>query len=201
MKSAPAKGLWNIVLSGYPRAGKTKLAKRLIADHEYFARIGVDELRTMFFDEYYPCRDEYMTYAMIAEMRDALLRFGYSVVLDSTAPFNVTRQFLLTTRIKPVNPLLVVVTVDRPVLVERTLEKYGDENKVLAYEKRWENPQEGFPVFKFKSNNAEEFDDYYARLLELLQSETHPYKPEFHSALLSGNGIKRALKSFLSKRS
>jgi len=197
--ASTARGLWNVVLSGYPRAGKTKLAKRLIVDHPYFARLGVDELRTMFFHESYPCRDEYMTYSMIAEMRDALLRFGYSVVVDSTAPFNVTRQFLLTTRIKPVNPLLVIVSVDRPVLVERTLEKYGDEDTVLAYEKRWENPQEGFPVFKFKSNNIEEFDDYYARLQELLQSETHPYKPEFHSAL-SSNGIRKALKSFLSKR-
>ena len=201
MENVPAKGLWNIVLSGYPRTGKTKLAKRLIADHACFARIGVDELRAMFFAESYPCRDEYMTYAMIAEIRDELLHFGYSVVLDSTAPFNVTRQFLPTTRIKPVNPLRVIVTGDRPVLVERTLEKYGDEYKVIAYEKRWENPQEGFPVFKFKNNNVEEFDDYYSRLLELLQSETHPYKPEFHSALLSGNGIRRVLKSFLSKHS
>jgi predicted kinase len=200
MATTTANGQWNIVLSGYPRAGKTKLANRLITEHQYFARIGVDELRTMFFSESYPCRDEYMTYSMIAEMRDALLRFGYSVVVDSTAPFNVTRQFLLTTRVKPVNPLLVIVTVDRPVLVERTMETYGDEDKVMAYEKRWENPQEGFPVFKFKSNNEEEFNDYYARLQELLQSETHPYKPEFHSALISGNGIRKTLKSFLSKR-
>ncbi len=200
MAATTAKGLWNIVLSGYPRAGKTKLAQRLIADHQYFARLGVDELRAMFFNEPYPCRDEYMSYSMIAEMRDALLRFGYSVIIDSTAPFNVTRQFLLTTKVRPVNPLLVVVTVDKPVLIERTVEKYGDEDKVLAYEKRWETPQEGFPVFKFKSNNTEEFDDYYARLRELLQSETHPYKPEFHPTLAAGNGIRKALKNFLSKR-
>ena len=60
---------------------------------------------------------------------------------------------------------------------------------------------EGFPVFKFKSSNSEEFDDYYARLSELLQSEMHPYKPEFHSALLSDNGIRKTLRSVLSKRS
>jgi hypothetical protein len=102
--------------------------------------------------------------------------------------------------VKPINPLLVIVTVDKPVLVERTMETYGDEDQVVAYEKRWENPQEGFPVFKFKSNNEEEFKDYYARLQELLQSETHPYKPEFHSALLSGNGIKKTLKNFLGGR-
>jgi predicted kinase len=201
VENVTAKGLWNIVLSGYPRAGKTKLAKQLVNDHQYFVRLGVDELRSMFFNENFPCRDEYMTYSMLAEMRDALLHFGYSVIVDSTAPFNVTRQFLLTTRVKPVNPLLVVVTVDKPILAERTLDKYGDENTVLAYEKRWENPREGFPIFKFKSNNVEEFNDYYARLQELLQSETHPYKPEFHSALLSGNGIKKTLKNFFAKRS
>jgi hypothetical protein len=137
---------------------------------------------------------------MIGEMRDSLLKLGYSVIVDSTAPFNVTRQFLLTTRIKPVNPLLVIVNVDRPVLVERTVEKYGDENAVLAYDKRWEEPQSSFPVFKFRSSNDEEFDDYYARLSELLLSETHPYKPEFHNALFTGNGIRRTLKTFLSKR-
>jgi hypothetical protein len=142
-----------------------------------------------------------MTYSMIGETRDALLRFGYSTLIDSTAPFKVTRQFLLTTKAKPVNPLLVIVTADRPVLIERTLEKCGDEDTVLAYEKCWETPQEGFPVFKFRSSNPEEFEDYYARLCELLQSETYPYKPEFQSALLSGKGIRRALKSFLSKRS
>ena len=201
MSGATVKGLWNIVLSGYPKAGKTKLAKQLIKDHPYFARIGVDELRTMFFAENFPCRDEYMTYSMIAETRDALFRLGYSVVVDSTAPFNVTRQFLLTTRITPVNPLLVVVTADMPILLNRTLERFGDKDTVLAYEKRWENPREGFPVFKFRSSNQEEFDDYYARLSELLQSETHPYKPEFHSALLSGNGIRKTLKSYLNKRS
>ena len=195
------KGLWNIVLSGYPRAGKTKLAKRLMAEQQYFARLGVDELRAMFFDESYPCRDEFMVYSMIAEMRDALLRFGYSVIIDSTAPFNVTRQFLLTTKITPVNPLLIVVSVDRSVLVERTVEKYGDKDKVLAYDKRWEGPESTFPIFKFRSSNPEEFEDYNARLAELLQSETHPFKPEFHPALLSGNGMKRALKIFLSKRS
>ena len=81
-----------------------------------------------------------MNYSMIAETRDTLLPFGYSSVIDSTAPFNVTRQFLLTTRIKPLNPLLVVVTADMPILLESTLEKYGDKDTVIAYEKRWKNP-------------------------------------------------------------
>jgi hypothetical protein len=137
---------------------------------------------------------------MIGEMRDALLKLGYSVVIDSTAPFNVTRQFLLTTQKKPVNPLLVIVSADRPVLLQRTMEKFGDSAAVLAYDKRLEGPDSGFPVFKFRSSSPEEFNAYYARLTELLESETHPFKPEFHTALLSTNDIRKALKSFLGKR-
>jgi predicted kinase len=200
MVGGAVKGLWNIVLSGYPRAGKTMLAQRLVAEKQCFARVGVDELRKMFFDENYPCHDEFVVYSMIAEMRDDLLKFGYSVVIDSTAPFNVTRQFLLSTRIKPVNPLLVVVSVDRSVLTKRTIEKFGDNATILAYDKRWEEPKGEFPVFKFRSSNAEEFDAYYARLTELLESEIHPFKPEFHHTLLSANDIRKTLKSFLSKR-
>lgn len=113
------KGLWNVVLSGYPRSGKTLLAKRLVADYPYFARVSVDELREMLFYETFPCRDEFLVYSMIAEMRDVLLQKGYSVVIDSTAPDNVTRQFLLTSRIRYASKLLIVLNVDKEILVER----------------------------------------------------------------------------------
>jgi predicted kinase len=195
------KGLWNIVLSGYPRSGKTMLARRLVADNQFFARIGVDELREMFFYEAYPCRDEFLVYSMIAEMRDDLLKNGYSVVIDSTAPDNVTRQFLLTTKAKPVNRLLVVFNVDKKILIDRNIEKFADAHPVFAYDKRWEGPKGGIPVFKFKSNNMKEFEAYYARLKELLESETHPFRPEFHSALLPIKEIRKALENFLKKRS
>jgi predicted kinase len=181
--NAAVKGLWNIVLSGYPRAGKSILATRLIADNSHFARIGVDELRAMFFGDVYPCRDEFLIYSMIGDMRDALLEDGYSVVIDSTAPDNVTRQFLLTTKVKPVNKLLLILNVDRKVLIQRNIEKFGDTHAVLAYDKCWEEPETSIPVFKFKSNSNEEFEAYYARLIELLESETHPFKPEFHPHL------------------
>ena len=200
MVGGEVKGLWNIVLSGYPATGKTMLAQRLLDEKPCFARVGVDELRKMFFNEGYPCHDEFVVYSMIAEIRDDLLKFGYSVVIDSTAPINVTRQFLLTTRIKPVNPLLVIVSADRSVLAKRTVEKFGNSATISAYEKRWENPDSGFPVFKFKSSDVEEFDAYYARLVELLESETHPFKPEFHPALLHVDDIRKALRSFLGKR-
>jgi predicted kinase len=194
------KGLWLIVLSGYPGSGKTLLARRLVADYPYLARVGVDELREMLFYEAYPCRDEYLVYSMIAEMRDALLKKGYSVVIDSTAPDNVTREFLLTSKVSLVNSLLVVFNVERDILVERSVERFGTARPIDAYDKRWENPKDGIAIFKFRSNTPEEFEAYYARLKELLESETHPFKPEFQQRILTLKEIRSALKSFLSKR-
>lgn len=191
------KGLWNVVLSGYPRAGKTMLAKRLIAENQNFARIGVDELREMLFNEAPPCRDEFLVYSMIADLRDALLEKGYSVVIDSTAPDNVTRQFLLRTRMKNVNCLLVMLNVDRDILIERNIEKFGDAKAVVAWDKRWQNPTSNIPIFKFKSNNMEEFEAYYARLAELFESEMHPFKPEFRRTFLPLKEIRKALEKFL----
>jgi len=198
--SGGLKGLWLIVLSGYPGSGKTLLARRLVADYPYLARVGVDELREMLFYEAYPCRDEYLVYSMIAEMRDALLKKGYSVVIDSTAPDNVTREFLLTSKVSLVNSLLVVFNVERDILVERSIERFGTARPIDAYDKRWENPKGGIAIFKFKSNTLEEFEAYYARLKELLESEIHPFKPEFQQRILTLKEIRKALKNFLAKR-
>jgi len=201
MNSGSISGLWNVVLSGYPRSGKTRLAMRLLKESQCFARVGVDEMRQMLFNEDYPCRDEFLAYSMIGQTRDALLKFGYSVIIDSTAPVNVTRQFLLTTKVKNVNRLLVVISVDRQVLIKRNLEKFGNADALLAYDRRWEEPKGAIPVFKFKSNNAEEFESYYARLVELLESEIHPFKPEFHPSLLPLDEIRKTLKNFLTQLS
>ena len=193
------KGLWNIVLSGYPRSGKTMLARRLVSESQFFSRVGVDELREMFFNESYPCRDEFLVYSMIAEIRDALLERDYSVVIDSTAPNNATRDFLLTTKVKPVNRLLVILNVNRQILIERNVEKFGDASPVFAWDKRWERPKREIPILKFKSDNMGEFDAYYARLKELLESETHPFKPQFRQAYSPLKDIRRALENFLKR--
>jgi predicted kinase len=195
------KSLWNIVLSGYPRSGKTTLAKRLVADHPNFARIGVDELRNMLFNEAYPCRDEFLVYSTISDMRDALLSKGYSVIIDSTAPDNVTRQFLLTTKTKHTNELLIIVTAEKHSLITRNVETFGDTHPIEAYDKRWENPKKNTPIFKFKSTNTQEFENYHSRLEELLESEMHPFRPEFRHAHLSLGEMTKALKNFLAKHS
>jgi predicted kinase len=189
------RGRWNVVLSGYPNSGKTLLAKRLVAEYLSFVRVNVDLLRQMLFDESPPCRDEYALYSLIAETRDALLKRGYSVVIDSTAPDNVTREFLMSARPKLVNELLVVFNVDRETLVKRSIERCGDANLIIAWDKRWEQPRKECCLFKFKSNNMEEFENSYSVLTELLESETHPFKPEFRPKLLPLKEIRKRLKN------
>ena len=172
--SIAVRGLWNIVLSGYPRSGKTMLARRLVSESQSFSRVGVDELREMFFNEVYPCRDEFLVYSMIAEMRDALLERGYSVVIDSTAPDNVTREFLLTTRFEAVNRLVILFNVNRDILIRRNVEKFDNARLVFAWDKRWQKPKPEIPLLKFGSNNMEEFDAYFSRLKELWKAKHTP---------------------------
>jgi predicted kinase len=190
-----ANGLWNVVLSGFPNSGKTLLARRLVAEYQSFARVNVDVLREMFFSETPPCRDEYTVYSLIVEVRDALLRRGYSVVVDSTAPDNVTREFLMSARIKRLNELLVVFNVDREVLIRRSVERCGDANLLLAWNKRWEKPKKECCLFKFKSNDIEEFEGSYSAITELLESETHPFRPEFRPKMLPLKEIRKRLKN------
>ncbi|MEM3731682.1 MAG: AAA family ATPase [Candidatus Bathyarchaeia archaeon] len=187
-------------MSGYPRSGKTTLAYRLVADNQNFARVGVDELRTMLFNEAPPCRDEFLIYSMIAEMRDDLLKRGYNVIVDSTAPDNATREFLLSTKVGGVNRLLIVLNVERSILIKRNIERFGNADPVIAWDKRWEEPKGNIPIFKFKNNNMLQFEVYYARLKELLESETHPFKPEFYPIPSPLKEIRKTLKNFLKKR-
>lgn len=194
------KGLWNVVLSGYPKTGKTLLARRLVVEHRTFARVGIDELRQMLFNEVPPCRDEFLVYSLIAETRDMLLEKGYSVIIDSTAPDNVTRAFLLATKVKNVNRLVVLFNVEREIIIERNIALFGDASPVFAWDERWETPKGGIPIFKFKSNNAEEFEAYYARLKELLESEMHPFKPEFLRPTLPLKKLQETFKTFLRKK-
>jgi predicted kinase len=196
--SRTVKERWNIVLSGYPNSGKTLLAKKLIADYQCFARVNVDALREMLFNETPPSRDEYAVYALVAQTRDALLRQDYSPVIDSTAPDNVTREFLLSTRISPINELLVILNVDRQTLIQRSIQRNGNPDRIYAWDKRWEQPKKECCLLKFKSNNMKEFEESYAILTELLESETHPFKPEFRTRLFPLNEIRKRLKTFLS---
>jgi predicted kinase len=161
------------VLTGYPSSGKTLLARRLVQDRSSFARISGDDLRTMFFNEPIPSRDEELLYSILAFTRDELLRRQYSTVLDTTAPTNRTRHFLTNTKVPRVESLLIVVVASRQSLLERTHAR-GHFGAVEAWDRSWESP-------KFRNDNLEEFNTNYYVLTELLNSRIHPYRKRFFS--------------------
>ena len=131
--------LWNLVLSGYPGSGKTVLAKRLVSENRGFVRLSVDDLRDMFFGSIEPEKDEEFVYNCLASLRDLVLRGGRSVVLDSTAPNNSTRQFLLKTRVEGVIRLVVLLMVEKNKIEGRNRER-GMTGAVEAWDKAWEKP-------------------------------------------------------------
>ena len=172
--------LWNLVLTGYPSSGKTLLARRLVQDKPDFVRISGDDLRTMFFNEPIPSRDEDLIYSTLGHVRDELLRRGYNVVIDATAPTNRTRSFLMRTKVKNVDSILIVVVASREELLERTRVR-SHFGAVEAWDAAWQPPAKEVPTFKFRNDNLEEFGTNYYVLTELLNSRIHPFRKRFLS--------------------
>lgn len=165
-------------MSGYPGSGKTVLARRLVSENESFVRLSVDDLRNMLFSRVEPPKDEEFVYNTLATLRDQMLRSGRSVVLDSTAPKNTTRQFLLNTRVEGVIRLVVLLIVDKNELQGRNRER-GIEGAVEAWDKSWENPPSNMPVMKFRNNSLAEFETSHYVLTDLLRSKVNPYRRRF----------------------
>jgi predicted kinase len=173
--------LWNLVLSGYPGSGKTVLARRLVSENSSFVRLSVDDLRNMFFGPIEPKDDEFV-YSCLASLRDLVLRSGRSVVLDSTAPRNTTRQFLLNTKVEGAIRLVVLLMVEKNELEGRNRER-GILGAVEAWDKTWENPLGNMPVMKFRNNSLTEFETSYYILTDLLRSKVNPYRRRFTASL------------------
>jgi len=170
--------LWNLVLSGYPGSGKTVLARRLVAENPNFVRLSVDDLRDMLFGPVEPPKDEEFVYNCLASLRDLVLSRGHSVVIDSTAPRNTTREFLLKTKVEGVTRLVVVIVVDKNELEGRNRER-GMLGAVEAWDKRWEDPPGRMPMMKFRNNSLADFEMSYYVLTDLLKSKVHPYRRRF----------------------
>ena len=170
--------LWNIVLSGYPGSGKSKLAQRLVSDNKDFVRLNVDELRAMYFGATAPSEEEDFVYDTLAILRDSTLGSGRSVVIDTTAPGNDMRNFLLNTRIRNAVQLLILMVVEKDVLEERN-RKRQLLGAVEAWDQVWQIPSKSMPVMKFRNSSPAEFETSYYILTDLLTSKVHPFKRRF----------------------
>jgi predicted kinase len=166
------------VLSGYPGAGKTALARRLVSEHHSFLRLSVDDVRSMFYGTSEPSDNEEFVYMCLTSLRDLALRKGHNVIIDCTAPRNSTRNFLLRTDVDDVVRLLVVMIVSKPELDRRNRQRnIGGASE--AWDKAWEEPSTRMPVLKFRNENQASFDTSYYILTELLRSNVSPYRRRF----------------------
>ena len=170
--------LWNLVLSGYPGSGKTMLARRLVSENEDFVRLNIDDLRSMYFGESGPSEEEDFVYDTLVTLRDAALGRRRSVVIDTTAPENSMRRFLLNTRVRNATQLLIVMVVDKGVLEDRNRKRHSGW-MVEAWDESWQSPSSNMPVMKFRNNSTEEFETSYYILTDLLSSKVHPYHRRF----------------------
>jgi len=170
--------IWNIVLSGYPGSGKTVLARRLVSENKDFVRLNIDDLRSMYFGKSGPSEEEDFVYDTLATIRDTTLGSRRSVVIDTTAPGNDMRNFLLNTRVRNVIQLLVLMVVEKSVLEERN-RKRQFLGAVDAWDKAWQVPSKNMPMMKFRNSSLAEFETSYYILTDLLSSKVHPYKRRF----------------------
>jgi hypothetical protein len=132
----------------------------------------------MFFGPMEPSNEEEFVYNVFGALRDLALKNGRSVILDSTAPKNSTRDFLLNTRVEGVVRLVVLMLVEKNELAGRNQAR-GMKGVLDAWDKVWENPSLSMPVMKFRNNSIGEFETSYYVLQDLLKSKVNPYRRRF----------------------
>jgi len=149
-----------------------------VSENPRFVRVSVDDVRSMFYGTPKPTEDDEFVYNCLASLRDFALRRGHNVILDSTAPQNSTREFLLRTGVEDVLGLLVVMIVSKTEVDRR-----NQERKLIgareAWDQTWEEPSKRMPVVKFRNENQVSFETSYYLLAELLKTDINPYRKRF----------------------
>jgi predicted kinase len=171
--------VWTILVIGPPTSGKSFLARRLLQSLPDSVRINPDEVRLMLFNDLAPEHDEDLVYKALSSLRDLSLAYGHSVIIDSTAPRHMTREYFLTGSHKS-RHLIVVMDVDKKILEERA-RRGGKLMPLRAFESVWQEPHHSLPLFKFRNDNKEQFETSFYILMEYIN---HEY--EQHSSIIGG---------------
>jgi predicted kinase len=169
--------IWTILVIGPPTSGKSKLARRLLKNITGSVRINPDELRLMLFDDPAPIHDEDLVYVIMSNLRKSAQSYGHSVIIDSTAPRHMTREFFLSEGRRS-RHLIVVMDVDRKILLDRA-KAAGKLSPLKAFDAAWQEPHRSLPVFKFKNDDRQQFETSFFLLMEYIN---HEYVQ--HSSLL-----------------
>ena len=161
--------LWTILVIGPPTSGKSFLSRRLLETVKDSVRINPDEVRLMLFNDLAPAHDEDLVYKVLSSLRDLALGYGHSVIIDSTAPRNLTREYFLSGNNRS-RHLIVVMDVDKKILEERA-RKQDKIRPLRAFETVWQEPHHSLPLFKFKNDNKEQFETSFYLLMDYINHE------------------------------
>ena len=122
----------------------------------------------MLFNDLAPAHDEDLVYKTLSSLRDLSLGYGHSVIIDSTAPRHLTREYFLSGSNRS-RHLVVVMDVDKNN--PGAGEEGGQGGPLKAFEAVWQEPQHSLPFFKFKNDNAQQFETSYYLLMEYIKHE------------------------------
>jgi len=123
----------------------------------------------MYFNDAVPAHDEELVYDTLANLRKLALNNNRSVIIDSTAPRHVTREFLLADSSLS-RHLVVVMNVDRKILYKRA-KAAGKLSPLKAFDLVWQEPHNSLPLFKFRNDNEEQFETSFYLLMEYINNE------------------------------
>jgi len=166
---------------GPPTSGKSKLSRRLLKNIPGSVRINPDELRLILFDDPAPTHDEDLLYDTMSNLRKSALSYGHSVIIDSTAPRQMTREFFLSEG-RHSRHLIVVMDVDRKILLNRA-KAAGKLSPLKAFDTAWQEPHRSLPLFKFKNDNVRQFETSFFLLMEYINHEYTHHRSLLQSVL------------------
>ncbi len=144
----------------------------------------------MMYNDLLPSHDEGLIYDVMAKIRNSSISSNHSTIIDSTAPNNETREFLLGNEDGHDRKLVIVMDVDRKILEERA--KLAGKSEILkAYDGFWEEPSHSHPVFKFRNDDQAQFETSFYLLNEYLRKEYERHSSTFRNMLRLGRRKKQ----------
>lgn len=162
-----------VLLSGYPRAGKTTVAGYL--QELGFVRIARSPLREMLFgrtapelteDHDFKPKEYDILWPTVNYMKLGLLPRGCDVVIDASAVYNDMRRQLLDTLSIDVEKHLIVLRTAWNEVVRREMERSGDLGYLQKLASDWQEPSPdlGCPVIEYHNNIPEDLETIKADL-------------------------------------
>ena len=173
-----------VVLSGYPRSGKSTVTK-FMQEELGFARLSIDDLRYNMYGMSFPemvayfgggdfqspeyQREEELLRDVLQIQKMAHLMANKSVVLGGTFGYNQWRWELLCPSYgrlhhdSDIARYLIMVDVDRKELERRALTSARDPSLLRKWDEFWEEPDfiypgEGTPkLVRVRNNNTDDF--------------------------------------------